>query len=88
MVSLALCAATFIFKLSSTFISNPESLSFVSQYVKDLVATLPQDCLLQAFWAELLHALFSSYGSTEAHVIARVVRVGQDNGTTIEIQTY
>ncbi|KAI1662856.1 alkaline-phosphatase-like protein [Daldinia decipiens] len=56
-VSLALCAAAFGFKLSSTYTSNPESLSFVSQYVKKLMATVPQDRLLQAFWTELLACL-------------------------------
>ncbi|TGJ81848.1 hypothetical protein E0Z10_g6909 [Xylaria hypoxylon] len=53
-VSLALCAAAFGFKLASTYSHNPESLSFVSEYVRELVATVPQDRLLQAFWTGLL----------------------------------
>ncbi|KAI3317931.1 alkaline-phosphatase-like protein [Xylariaceae sp. AK1471] len=53
-VSLALCTAAFGFKLASTYSHNPESLSFVSEYVRELVATVPQDRLLQAFWTGFL----------------------------------
>ncbi|KAF2965313.1 hypothetical protein GQX73_g8275 [Xylaria multiplex] len=53
-VSLALCAAAFGFKLASTYSHNPESLSFASEYVRELVASVPQDRLVRAFWTGFL----------------------------------
>ncbi|KAJ3580513.1 hypothetical protein NPX13_g66 [Xylaria arbuscula] len=57
-VSVALCAAAFGFKLASAYGHNPESLSFVPVYATELVASLPQDLLLQAFWTGLLACSF------------------------------
>ncbi|KAI1800132.1 alkaline-phosphatase-like protein [Daldinia bambusicola] len=83
MVSFALCAAAFGFKLSLTYTSNPESLSFVPHYVRMLVATMPQDRLLQYFWTELLACLLffvwqhrSSYSPSRSSVaMTRVIEL-------------
>lgn len=53
-VSLALCAAAFGFKLASAYGHNPESLDFAPEYVRELVAAIPQNLLLQVFWTGLL----------------------------------
>ncbi|GAP90622.2 putative GPI ethanolamine phosphate transferase [Rosellinia necatrix] len=82
-VSFGLCAVAFGFKLALTYSHNPESLNFASEHVRELVAAVPHDRILQAFWTGLLACslLFiwqrrGPYGPTSGSVaVTRIVEL-------------